>query len=176
MLKDNIDIDSAFMVLESKGIGRRYQKMNLTEYPHHRAQDALNWVKNDAKVAFVLGSGFTVVGETGAAYDIFMLTAMAVARAVNHNIIRADLSEMLEDEMLAKLTDDTKSILCISSFYVDSDKHNMIAYHRLEKALSRRLNDGTPILSHFPYDQKPKKMDSVIWNRLKTLNKEIVVD
>jgi hypothetical protein len=139
-------------VLQNRGIGTKYHKMSLTDYPDPSASTIKAWLENESEDHLKAGKGVIFFSVKQEGYDLAVLTARALILSGYTKLKAIDFNFCMEDEVLAEIGQE-KPPLLILNFFPDSSFIQTDKYKRFETILNYYLDNCIPILLHIPAEQ-----------------------
>lgn len=144
--------ETSSRTLQYRGIGKKYHKMTLTDYPHDQAKDIISYIEDDLNKDLSLGNGIVFFGETQEGYDLALLFARAAILSGFKKLKCFSFHDTLDYEVLNAFWQDKTPVL-ITNFYPDNSYVDAERYKRLENLLTYYLDNGIPFFLHLPVDR-----------------------
>lgn len=138
-------------LLQNRGIGKRYLSMSLTDYPHAKAKDLIDWLEDEASQQIALGNGVIFFGETQEGYDISVLTSRAFILTGMEKLRCFSFHDTLDHETINMLWQEKYPVM-ITNFYPDHTYVDPERYKRLENLLNYYLDNSIPFFLHIPVE------------------------
>lgn len=171
-------------LLINRGVNARYHPLSLSEYPHKKASDLINWIEN-CNDDLNNGKGLNIIGNNEASYDLSMLLARAIILSNIYKKFRViPFASIVNDsDILDRLSDDGFPPIMITCFHPDTLSVDPREYSYLETIIMYKYFDTlTPVFFHINADFVEK--DSVeigdlasplFTDRLFSINSKLIV-
>ena len=151
-------IKNTKLVLQNRGVGKKYHDMSLTDYPHTQAEVIKTWLEKEANKHLQEGKGVILFSVKHEGYDLAMLTARALILSGYTKLKTIDFNFCMEDEVLAEIGAE-KPPLLITNFFPDASFVNPEKYKRLETIINYYIDNCIPVILHIPAEHNGPKQE-----------------